>query len=253
MFAVVSCTQQGTPLEITQPKESERMKEKTEATTQERAVPVTEPVTEPAQDTTEATDTVKEVKALLKPIPVFPVYIHEHYGALRGVPANAKGQSDFVLIDFALSDGTEVSRTDIDFFTLDGALYITHKHTKQVDGEMVEALDYYKQTGNDIELLDSIPAKPAEKRATLDGTKWLIETSVISGVEYSYLYSRDTEVIQSQGSAGGKGAFIARHLTLTGYAEIDAGLLIATGDSTLLIQQGRTCQIPVAEQSRIWK
>lgn len=213
-----------------------------------KIVPQEEPVKEP---TTEPTATIPESPkpVALRPIPAFTAYILDQCGTLWGIPADLQGEYDKVHIIIETADGTTIPSSELDVFAIDGILYITRTHT--IDGN--PAIDYYRQEGDAIALVDSVPAKPEESRDRLDSPAWLIETTVLSGTEYSYLYNRDPDMIQQQGNAGGKGAFMRRYDRISGYAVLDKGVIIMTESGAFFWPQNRACGNAVSEYGRLWK
>lgn len=213
-----------------------------------KTVPQEEPVKEP---TTEPTTTITEPPkpVALRPIPRYPAYILDQCGTLWGIPESLQGEYDKVHIIIETADGVPIPSSELDVFAIDGILYITRTHT--VDGN--PAIDYYRQEGDTIALVDSIPSKPDESRVSLDSPAWLVETSVISGTEYSYLYNRDPDMIQKQGNSGGKGAFMRRYDRISGYAVLDKGVIIMTNEGSFFWPVNRAGGNPVSEYGRLWK
>ena len=211
--------------------------------------PTTDPVIDPATTDLPATQPVANVPAVLRPLPQYPAYIIDQCGTLWGIPSTLQGEYDKVHLTVETADGDPLPSSELDIFTLDGALYITRTHT--VSGN--PAIDYYRQTGDTIALVDSIPAKPVEARVRFDSPYWLLETSVISGVEYSYLYNRDPDMIKAQGNSGGKGARMGMWPMVSGFAVLDRGMLIMTPDGAKFFPQNRACGNAVSEYGRLWK
>jgi hypothetical protein len=213
-------------------------------------IPQEEPMKEPTTET-EPTVTIPETPkpVALRPLPSYHAYILDLCGALWGIPADLHGEYDKVHLTIETADGIPIPSSEVDVFSIDGILYITRTHT--IDGN--PAIDYYRQEGDTIALVDSVPAKPEESRAHLDSPAWLIETSVISGTEYSYLYNRDTDMIQKQGNSGGKGAFMRRYDRISGYAVLDRGVLVMTESGAFFYPVNRACGNAVSEYGRLWK
>jgi hypothetical protein len=189
---------------------------------------------------------------VLKPIPSYPVYIHDHNGTLWGVPSTAMGIEHKERIQVETIEGKVVN--GFDFYTIGGVIYLSHGYTLSEEGEEpVSFTDYYQQFDGEIELVDAIPSKPVEKHATLDSSDWFIESATISGVPFSYLYTRNPAIVDAMGGSIEKGAFIRRWPMISGYAELDRGLLIMTNDGGLFIPSNRTAPNEFSEQGRIWK
>lgn len=205
----------------------------------------------------EENDMGKEVKRIhIAPIAEYPAYIHDQCGAVWGIPANLQGEYDKKQIHFATDDGTPVSQSEVDIFTLDGAIYITHTYSVAVENDgtpPVGCIDYYKQERGVIAQIDTMPPKPAESRATFKGVNWTLETSIINGTEFSYLYNTTPEMIEAQGNSGGKGAFMGAWPLVSAFVELDSGILIMTQDGALFFPQNRACGNEVSEKGRLWK
>lgn len=219
-------------------------------------VPQEEPVKETVIDpvttdipTTDQTKPVEPKPVALRQLPSYHAYILDKCGALWGIPTDLQGEYDKVHLTIETADGVQIPSSELDLFSIDGILYITRTHT--VDGN--PAIDYYRQDGDTIALVDSVPAKPEESRVHLDSPAWLIETSVISGTEYSYLYNRDADMIQKQGNSGGKGAFMRRYDRISGYAVLDRGVLVMTESGAFFYPVNRACGNAVSEYGRLWK
>lgn len=199
---------------------------------------------------------------MLKPIPVYPAYIKDQCGALWGIPATLMGEYDKVHITVETTTGDPVDQNAIDVFIVDGALYVEHTYyaepkdkgaSREIAETPVECIDTYKQTGDTIELVKNAPDKPTEARATLSGVKWKIETSVINGEAFSYLYNLDPDMIEAQGNYGGKGAYMGAWSEITGYVELDRGILIMTPTGARFYPTNRAGGADVSEKGRLWK
>lgn len=189
---------------------------------------------------------------MLKPIPSYPAYISDCNGTLWGVPSTAMGVGHKERIQVETVEGESVN--GFDFYTIGGVIYLRHDYTLMEEGEEpLSFTDYYRQINGIIELVDAIPSKPAEKHATLDSSGWYIEAATISNVPFSYLYSRNQMVIYQNGEIPEKGAFIRRWSMISGYAELDRGLLIMTNDGGFFIPSNRTSPNEFSEVGRIWK
>ena len=204
----------------------------------------------PDNKETEVKEEKKPEPIKLNPLPVYPAYIKDQCGALWGIPATLQGEYNKVLINVSTVDGAPINQAELDIFTLDGSLYLTRKYIAP-SGD--EAIDYYKQSGDTIAQIESIPTKPDEDRVTLDGVKWRIETSVINGTKFSYLYNLDAEMIASQGDSGGKGARMGAWGAITASVELDNGILIMTMNESLFYPINRACGNHVSEYGRMWK
>lgn len=203
------------------------------------------------EPTTEPTVTIPEPPkpVALRPVPAFPAYVLDQCGTLWGIPADLQGEYDKKRIIIETADGMTIPSNELDVFSIDGILYVIRDHV--IDGN--PAIDYYRQEGDTIALVDSIPSKPEESRVRFDSPYWLIETSVISGTEYSYLYNRDPDMIRAQGNAGGKGAFMRRYDSISGFAVIDKGVIIMTESGAFFWPVNRACGNAVSEYGRLWK
>ena len=209
---------------------------KTEPTTETPAVPVTRPT------------------ILLAPITEYPAYIHDQCGAIWGIPASLQGEGHKELIRVKTLDGSFVPASELDFFTIDGVIYLVHKYAAiDSTGASVDAIDYYRQERDTIEQVETIPQKPEPKRVAYNGVKWMIETSIINGVEFSYLYNKDEAMINRQGNHGGKGAYMGCWSEVTGFAELDSGILIMTDTGARFFRTDRADGNPVSEHGRLWK
>jgi hypothetical protein len=193
-------------------------------------------------------------KTTLRSIAEYPAYILDQCNVLWGIPATLQGTTQKEKIDIQKDDGSVIPMSEIDFFTLDGIIYITHHYTTtDSTGATADAIDHYKQTSGIIEQVETIPPKPAESRATFKGVNWTIETSVINGTEFSYLYNLDPEMIEAQGNAGGKGARMGAWAMISESVELDKGILIMTHDGALFWPVNRACGNEVSEKGRLWK
>jgi len=218
--------------------------------------PATTAPTVPTTTEPELTIPQEEImeKITLSPITKYPAYILDQCGTLWGIPATLQGMYDRVKIDISKDDGSIIPVSEIDFFTLDGIIYLIHKYTTTDSaGATADAIDYYKQTGGVIEQVDTIPTKPVETRASYHGTRWLLETSVINCVECSYLYNLDAAMIEAQGNYGGKGAYMKAWPMVSGYVELDKGILVMTQDGALFWPVNRAAGSEVSEKGRLWK
>ena len=207
------------------------------------------PKTEPTEPVPVTRPTI-----LLAPIIEYPAYIHDQCGTLWGIPANLQGEGHKELIHVQTADGAIIPASELDFFTIDSVMYLVHTY-QAIDstGASVAATDYYRQERAEIEQVESIPQKPEPKRVAYNGVKWMIETSIINGVEFSYLYNLDTAMIQHQGSHGGKGAYMGCWSEITGFSELDTGILIMTDTGARFFRADRADGNPVSEPGRLWK
>jgi len=212
------------------------------------------PETVPDNKETEVKEEKKPEPIKLNPLPVYPAYIKDQCGALWGIPATLQGEYDKVLIQVATSDGIAIPQSELDVFSIDGVLYLIRRYwSTDSKGKPAEAIDYYRQKANEIERVDSVPKKPVEGRITFSGISWLIETSIINGVEFSYLYNLDPAMISAQGNYGGKGAYMGAWGMISAAVELDKGILVMTRDGSRFFPQNRACGNPVSEYGRMWK
>jgi hypothetical protein len=187
---------------------------------------------------------------MLKSIPVYPAYIRDQCNAIWGIPADLQGETQKVKIDIETTDGDAVPQSELDLYTVDGIVYITHARTLS-DGKT--AIDTYRLADGRLALDDSAPAKPEEARVVLDSPQWLIETVVVNGVERSDIYLRGT-VGGEQSTGKGFGPRTARGGGgCTGYAVLDGGLLYMTSDGAYFWPSNRTSVETVSEYGRLWK
>ena len=215
----------------------------------EKEKTVKSPVIETIAETEKETEKPKEPK-VLKPITEYPAYILDQCGALWGIPSSLMGESHKERVKIETVDGIELPMTGIQFFTKQGVAYITHSYTDE-DGK--QCVDYYAQELGlktpKIELVDSIPVMPEIDRVSFDSPQWLIESTVISGTEWSYLYNRNGAV---WGGAG-KGEWICRKEKITGYAVLSAGILIMSSDGGEFCPSNRKSLNTVSEPGRVWQ
>ncbi len=194
-------------------------------------------------------DPTKEDPPMLKPIPIFPAYILDQCNALWGIPADLEGETQKVKINVETVEGIAVPQSELDFYSIDGALYLVH--SRQIDG--VTTLDTYKQVGVEIDYVESAPAKPAEARATLDSPQWLIETVVVNGQERSDIYSRNDGLSAMYGNPTPKGHGPMVRSRISGYAILDNGLLFMSERGAELMPNNRTGVNPVSDPGRLWR
>jgi hypothetical protein len=207
---------------------------------------------------TETTVTTEEPEPkediLIKAIPVYPAYIVDQCGTVWGIPATLQGPLHKERISIQDTDGNELS--NVDLYTTGGYIYVVHKYsTSDGTGATIENTDYYKQAidATTIELVTEVPDKPAEERATLDSTAWLIETSVISGVTLSYLYNRNADVIKAYEYTGDKGVMMCKRTMITGFVVLDNGILIMAENGAEFCRCNRASMNSVSEPGRLWK
>ena len=186
---------------------------------------------------------------VLKPIPVYPAYLQRDKSTIWGVPKHLQGITHREKVQLETVDGLPVMC--VSFFVDRGIAYITHEYTTD-DGKAYT--DFYAQDLSSntpsIGLVDSIPNCPPLSRITLDSPEWLIETSVVSGVEYSYLYNRHAAV---WGGAG-KGEWICRKQSITEFVVLDKGILIECEDGIRFCPSNRKSLSEVDEKVvRLWK
>ena len=221
-------------------------------------VPIEEPVvvsertptTEPTEPTEEPV-TIPQEEIMIKAIKEYPAYIVDQCGTIWGIPQSFQGEYHKERIVIETTDGDALS--GIDFFTIDGVLFIQHTYPTESSGETVTAIDYYRQESGIVSLVDSIPAMPPASRVAYDGTEWLIESSVISGVPVSMLYNRNPEIVASNGNYGGRGAWIRTFPEVNGFVVLDKGILVMTDTAAFFCPSNRTSLTEVAEKGRLWK
>ena len=193
---------------------------------------------------------------MLKPIPIYPAYIKDQYGALWGIPATLMGEYDKERITIETTEGVTVPASEIDMYTVAGDIYIVHKYTEPSGNEgepLIGCIDTYKQSGGAIELVQSAPDKPAETRAQYDGIDWHIETTIVNGAPSSYLYSRNAELMNAMGNYSGKGAYVRAWPMISGFVILDRGIVVMTDTAAFFVQWGRTSPEFVSETGRLWK
>ena len=105
------------------------------------------PKTEPTEPVPVTRPTI-----LLAPIIEYPAYIHDQCGTLWGIPANLQGEGHKELIHVQTADGAIIPASELDFFTIDGVMYLVHTY-QAIDstGASVAATDYYRQERAEIE------------------------------------------------------------------------------------------------------
>jgi len=244
---MLSCTQPVT--EVTQAKQATDEAPTTETPSEPIAEPESEPVDEPIIEP--VAEPIKE-DILIKPIPSYPAYIVEEGGAIYGIPSGAMGVTHKQRITIETVEGEPIT-SGINLYTIGGVIYVEHLYTEAVDGEPVNYVDCYRQENDDtLELVDYIPAMPSASRVTLDSPEWYIESAVISGVECSYIYSRNPDIIDALGGTN-KGAFIHRYNAITGYAVLDKGIAIMTDEGGKFIPSNRAAVNDLSEKGRLWK
>lgn len=193
---------------------------------------------------------IKEEPPVLKPIPIFPAYIVDQCKALWGIPAGLEGEMQKVKINVETTDGVAVPQAELDFYTIDGALYLVHERRLE-DGKT--AIDTYKQVGDEIDYIESAPPKPAEARATLDSPQWLIETVVVNGIERTDVYNRN-EGLRVYGELTPKGFGPLSRAKVTGYAILDKGLLYMTQNGAEFWPTNRSGINPgISEAGRLYR
>lgn len=203
---------------------------------------VEDPVaTEPAPETPAERET-----PMIQPIPVYPAYIVEG-STLWGVPSSLQGPIHRERIEILLNDDTPPTGT-VTFFTLAGYLYISIESV----AESGPIIDRYRQRfGNlEVEVVDEIPPVPAEARVVLDSPAWLVETSTINGVEWSYIYNRATVFGEKPPTA--KGHFVCLREKVTAFVVLDNGLLWQSEHGAEFCNAARKGASVVCE-GRLWK
>lgn len=210
-------------------------KEKTKQTTPEQLKPEQEQPKEPI---------------MLKPIIEYPAYILDQCGTLWGIPSSLMGESHKERVKIETVEGEELPSSSLVFFVKSGVAYIAHEYTDEKEKSCV---DYYAQElGTKIptlKLVDSIPVFPEADRVTVNNPEWLIESTVISGTEWSYLYNRNAAV---WGGAG-KGEWICRKEKVTGYVILSGGIVIMSESGGEFCPSNRKALNAVSEPGRLWK
>lgn len=209
---------------------------------------VEEPVIEPTIPEPEP-EPIKE-PIMLKPIIEYPAYIIDQCGTLWGIPLSLMGEGHKERVKIETVDGVELPTSSVQFFTSKGVAYFAHTYT---DEKGKSCVDYYAQEFGlktpKVELVDSIPSMPEQIRAALDSPEWLIESTVISGTEWSYLYNRNAAV---WGGAG-KGEWICRKEKITGYAVLSSGIVVMSEAGGEFCPSNRKGLNAVSEPGRLWK
>jgi hypothetical protein len=201
------------------------------ATPEPPAAPIPEPIQE---------------ALMLKAIPVFPAYIRDQCNAIWGIPSDLQGEMHKVHITVETTDGDAVPQSELDLYTIDGVVYITH--SRMVEGKTL--LDTYRLESGRLILDDSAPSKPEEGRVVLDSPQWLIETVVINGVERSDIYLHG-EVFGEKST--GKGFGPRTSSQVTAFVVLDNGLLYMTPNGAYFWPSNRTSIDAVSEYGRLWK
>ena len=224
---------------------------KTEETNEvsEKEKTVKSPVIETVAETEKETEKPREPK-VLKPITEYPAYILDQCGALWGVPSSLMGESHKERVKIETVDGIELPMTGVQFFVLKGVAYISHSYTDEAGTQCV---DYYAQELGlktpKIELVDSIPVMPEQNRVSFDSPQWLIESTVISGTEWSYLYNRNGAVW----GGSGKGEWICRKEKITGFVVLPSGIVVMSESGGEFCPSNRKSLNTVSEPGRVWK
>lgn len=239
----MSCTAPTTPSLLP-------VSEETTTPTETPAEPETPVAAPTAPADPDPVPTPKEEPPMLKPLPIYPAYILDQCHALWGIPADLEGEMQKVKINVETAEGIPVPQSELDFYALDGALYLVHSRTLE-DGKT--ALDTYKQIDGKIAYVESAPTKPTEARATLDSPQWLIETVVVNGQERSDIYSRNDGLSAMYGNPTAKGHGPITRSKVTGYAVLDNGLLYMTQSGAEFLPSNRMSVNPVSEYGRLYR
>ena len=197
----------------------------------------------------------KQEEIMLQAIEQYPAYIKDACGTVWGIPPELTGEYMKKRLVFKTTDGVEIPHQEIDLYTVRGTVYIVHRYTTLVEGsdDPIECVDTYCQTGDTIAAVDTVPDKPAESRATYNGTDWNLETTVVNGVSFSYLYSRNVDLINSMGNYSGKGAYVRSWPMVSGFVILERGIVVMTDTGSFFVQWGRTSPEFVSEPGRLWK
>jgi len=212
----------------------------------ERTEPDAPTTTAPEPDEIEAT-AEREVP-MIQPIPVYPAYIVDG-ATLWGVPASLQGGMHRERIEVALEDGTPAPGS-ARFFILGGYVYLAIE--QPATDKTGPVIDYYRQAvgSKKVEIIEDMPAMPPEARIVLDCPAWLIETSTINGVEYSYLYNRAK--VFGVDPPNDKGHFVCRRDRVLAFAMLDNGLLWQSEKGLEFCNSARKGPTEVGE-GRLWK
>jgi len=183
---------------------------------------------------------------MIRPVPVYPAYIVEG-AAIFGVPSSMQGVTQREQIKIFLEDGTEPTGT-VTVFTADGYLYVSIESSTE-NGPVV---DYYRQQlgTTEVENVDDIPPIPEETRAVLDSPAWLIETTTLNGVEWSYLYNRG--VVFDEEPPNEKGHFVCRRKRIAEFVVLENGILWQSEQGIEFCNTARRGATKVCE-GRLWK
>jgi len=105
---------------------------------------------------------------MLKPIPTFQNYFIDSNKNLFGLSENG-----LTKIELKKDDDTEIK--PMDFFSKSGDLFLSVDESETIDGEMIESIGYYKQSGGVVTSIQQLPTKPAISRSQLLNSEFSIE------------------------------------------------------------------------------
>lgn len=185
---------------------------------------------------------------MINPIPAYPAYIVDQCGTIWGIPAMLEGCTQKQIIHLSEDDGEEIPSSEISFFTLAGYIYITRN--RNTDSGPV--IDYYRQAigSTIVEVVDTIPPMPEEKRVTLDSSEWLIETAIINKAERTDIYNRHSLRGYDKGPKGY--GPISRSM-VTAYVILDNGILWMSTSGAEYCPNNRLSADQISEPGRLWR
>jgi len=183
---------------------------------------------------------------MIKPIPVYPAYIVEG-ATLWGVPSTLQGTSHRERIEVQIEDGTPPPGA-MTFSIVGGYLYLYIDQRTETE----TIIDCYRQALGTltVEIVNDVPIWPAESRVVLDSPAWLIETSTINGVEWSYIYNRSP--VFDEPAPVPKGHFVCRREMASAFVVLDNGLLWQSEQGIEFCNTARKGASVVCE-GRLWK
>jgi len=207
-----------------------------------------EPIEDPTEESPEPEpeQPAERNQPMIRPVPVYPAYIVEGQ-SIFGVPSSMQGVTQREPINILLEDGSDPNG-DVTIFTDGGYLYISIESATE-NGPVV---DYYRQHlgTTEVEIVDDIPPIPEETRAVLDSPAWLIETTTLNGVEWSYLYNRG--VVFDEEPPNEKGHFVCRRSRIAEFVVLDNGILWQSEEGIEFCNTARRGATNVCE-GRLWK
>ena len=220
--------------------------------------PIVEPVAdpEPTEDKTPieapaepiADEPQERITPMINAIPAYPAYIVDQCGTIWGIPASLQGCTQKEIIHLSTDDGQEIPSSELTLFTLAGYIYITRNR----NADAGPVIDYYRQAigSTIVEVVDTIPPMPEEKRVTLDSSEWLIETAIINKAERTDIYNRH-ELRGYDKGAKGYGP-ISRNM-VTAYVILDNGILWMSTSGAEFCPNNRLSADQIAEPGRLWR